>query len=204
MRTLSGKPGDTRTVRGRLRTAGPAFTCLAICCLLGGASPSAWAQSDDDAEYRVKLAFLYNFAQFIQWPPEAFSDPAAPLTICVAGQNPFQGESEQELRGRTVGGHPIAIKRLRLNDDPRTCHMIFVRASEKKPAEKLIAAVRGTSTLTVGETQGFAELGGDINLTLSQNKLRFEINLDAAQQTRLKISSKLLALAKVVRVEPTP
>jgi hypothetical protein len=175
-----------------------------ICFVLIAVSPHAFAQGNNEGEYRLKLAFLYNFAQFVQWPPEAFHDPAAPLTLCVAGQDPFQGEIEQSLSGRTVGGHPIEIKRLRPNDDPRACHMIFVRASEKRVAGKLLAALKGSNTLTVGETKGFADLGGVINLTLDENKLRFEINLDAAMQTRLRISSKLLALAKIVKVEPNP
>ena len=181
-----------------------AFSYLTICCLLIGTPAQGWAQQDDKAEYRVKLAFLYNFAQFIQWPPEAFHDPNSPLTLCVAGPNPFEGESEQALRDRTVGGHPIELKRLRPNDDPRACHMIFVRAGEKKLAGKLLAEVKGASILTVGEAKGFEDLGGVINLTLEENKLRFEINLDAAQQTRLKISSKLLVLAKIVKVGQSP
>lgn len=155
----------------------------------------------DEGIYRVKLAFLYNFAQFVQWPSSAFQDANSPLTICVAGQDPFQGEIEQSLRGRAVDGHPVELKRLRASDDPRTCHMIFVRAGETKLAEKILAKVKGSSTLTVGESKGFADLGGMINLTLNETRLRFEVNLDAATQTQLKISSKLLALAKIVRVE---
>jgi hypothetical protein len=162
------------------------------------------AQSDESAEYKVKLAFLYNFAQFIEWPSDAFQGPAAPLVLCVAGQNPFQGEIEHGLRGRRVAGHPIEIRKLNPNDDPRACHIVFVRASEKKVAEKIVAALKQSSTLTVGESKGFADLGGLINLTLDQNKMRFEINLDAAGQSRLKISSKLLALAKIVKVEQSP
>jgi hypothetical protein len=117
-----------------------------ICFVLIAVSPHAFAQGDNEGEYRLKLAFLYNFAQFVQWPPEAFHDPAAPLTLCVAGQDPFQGEIEQSLSGRTVGGHPIEIKRLRPNDDPRACHMIFVRASEKRVAGKLLAALKGRTS----------------------------------------------------------
>jgi len=180
------------------------FICLATFCMLLAWPQTAQSQSDDEAEYRVKLAFLYHFAQFIQWPVEAFHDQAAPLTLCVAGQNPFRGEIEQELRGREVNGHPVEIKKLRPNDDPKACHIVFVPASERKQTEKLLAALKGSSTLTVGETQGFADLGGIINLTLDQNKLRFEVNLDAATQTQLKISSKLLALAKIVKVARYP
>ena len=190
-----------RTVRGFWPAMAPALIGCLVCATLLLQPLHAFAQSDDDAEYRLKLAYLYNFAQFVKWPPEAFRGSAAPLTVCVAGPNPFQGELEQGLRGRTVDGHPIEIKRLKANDDPGDCHMMFVRASEKKQAPRLFAAVKGSSTLTVGETKGFADMGGVINLTLEGNKLRFEINLDAAQQTRLKISSKLLALGKIVKVE---
>ena len=180
------------------------FTCLAAFCTLLAWSPTARSQSDADAEYRVKLAYLYHFAQFIQWPPEAFHDQAAPLALCVAGQNPFRGEIEQELRGREVNGHPVQIKKLRPDDDPKACHIVFLPASEKKQTEKVLAALKGSSTLTVGETQGFVDLGGIINLTLDQNKLRFEVNLDAALQTQLKISSKLLALARIVKAGRDP
>ena len=162
----------------------------------------ACAEADDESEYRVKLAFLYNFAQFVQWPADAFRDPAAPLTICVAGQDPFQGEIEQGLRGRAAGGHLVEIRKLKRDENPRGCHMIFVRAGERKLAGRLLADLRGLNTLTVGETKGFAGLGGVINLVVEENKLRFEINLGAARQTRLKLSSKLLALATIVKTRP--
>jgi len=160
------------------------------------------AEGDDESEYRVKLAFLYNFAQFVEWPADAFRDAAAPLTICVAGQDPFQGEIGQGLRGRTAGGHLVEIKKLRRDENPRGCHMLFVRAGDRKSASRLLADLRGSSTLTVGETKGFADVGGVINLVVDENKLRFEINLGAARHTRLKISSKLLALAKIVDAPP--
>jgi len=191
-----------RAHRGKLRRVlGIALGMLAWAVLL--CKPlRAPAQGDDDAEYRVKLAILYNFAQFVEWPADAFHDPAAPLTICVAGQDPFQGEIGQGLRGRTAGGHLVEIKRLKREENPRACHMIFVRAGDRKLAGRLFAELRGSSTLTVGETKGFADLGGVINLVVEENKLRFEINLGAARQTRLKISSKLLALAKIVNPAP--
>ena len=204
MKVSGKKSGDARCAKDSLSYAGRAFSWLILSCLLPGAPPEAVAQDDGDVEYRVKLAFLYNFAQFVHWPPEAFHSPISPLTVCVAGQNPFQGEIGEGLRGRTVGGHPVEIKTLRPNDDPKACHMIFVRGSEKKLAQKLVGALKGSNTLTVGENGGFADLGGMINLTLDQNKVRFEINLDAATQTSLRISSKLLALAKIVNVGRSP
>lgn len=202
MRTLCQKHGDARQGAGRRSSAkrGAGRTRLLFwvcaCWLLLGALPAS-PQADDNTEYKVKLAFLYNFAQFVQWPSEAFRGADAPLTICVAGENPFRGELAQGLRGRKAGGHPIEIKRIKTGDNPNACHLIFVRAEEKRATERILASLRG-STLTVGETKGFAQRGGVINLTQENNKLSFEINVDAANQTRLKISSKLLALAKIV------
>jgi len=161
-------------------------------------SPAS-GQSEESNEYRVKLAFLFNFARFVEWPADTFRDSGSPLTICVAGDNPFQGEIEESLRGRTAGGHPLAVRVLRANEDPHDCQMIFVRATEKKVTPRILASSKGSSTLTVGEVKGFAERGGIINLTREENQLRFEINIDAAAQTRLKISSKLLALARIVK-----
>jgi YfiR/HmsC-like len=204
MLTLWSKPGNFRSDRGSLHSVSGIFFCLVLCYLLGGLPAGLWAQGEDDAEYKIKLAFLYNFTQFIQWPPDAFQDANAPLMVCVAGTDPFHSEIEQELRGRLVGGHPIEIRKFRSNDQPAACHIIFIPAAEKKLAEKLVPAAKGSSTLTVGEIKGFADMGGVINLTVEQNKLRFEINLEAAMQTRLKISSKLLALAKIVKVGQAP
>ncbi len=193
----SSGPGDNRAYGRVMR---PIF--LLITSLLLVALADSRSQGDENLEYEVKLAFLYNFTQFVQWPPDAFPDAAAPLIICVAGEDPFSGDLKQRLRNRTAGGHRIDIKSLAPADDPRACHMVFVRAADKKEVPKILASLRGSSALTVGETKGFAERGGVINLAVEENKLRFEINVEAAAQTRVKISSKLLALARIVK-EPT-
>jgi hypothetical protein len=174
---------------------------LLICASFVFVSPglSTLADGAGTSEYRLKLAFLYNFAQFVQWPADAFANPSAPLTICVVGENPFAGEIEQGLRGRLVAGHPVELRQINPRDDPHNCQLIFVRANETKSAARILAASRGSTMLTVGEAAGFAQRGGIINLTREENNLRFEVNIDEAAQTRLKISSKLLSLAKIVR-----
>jgi hypothetical protein len=159
----------------------------------------ARAQGKVNGEYQLKLAFLYNFAQFVQWPADAFGDSGAPLTICVAGENPFQGEIEQSLRGRAVEGHAVELRRLDPSADPHSCQMIFVRVTEVRAARRILANSKGSTTLTVGEAKGFAQGGGMINLIREENRLRFEVNIDAAARSRLKLSSKLLALAKIVK-----
>lgn len=174
------------------------FRCIAVIFILAVGTLPATAQAPDSNEYRLKLAFLYNFAQFVEWPADSFRNSGAPLLICVAGENPFQGQIEEGLRGRVVRGHPLEVRRLNPGDDPRACQIIFVRAAERKETPRILASSKGSNILTVGEAAGFAQRGGMINLTREENRLRFEVNISAAAQSGLKISSKLLALAKIV------
>lgn len=163
-------------------------------------APRAFSQNVQYAEYNVKLAFLYNFARFVQWPADAFAGDSAPLTLCVVGHNPFKGEIEDGLQSRTVAGHPIRIERVVPGGNPKDCQMMFVPSGQDRAGEKVLAALKGSNTLTVGESHGFAERGGIINFVLrDDDKLGFEINISAANDAGLKISSKLLRLAKTVK-----
>jgi len=152
-------------------------------------------------EYPVKLAFLYNFTKFVEWPPDSYLAPGAPLVICIVGHDPFSPDIEGELRSRTVGSHPIEVRTLRPSDIMSVCHMVFVPLTEKDNAARIVRGLKGSSTLTVGETEGFAVRGGIINLTAEGSKLHFEVNLLAADRAGLKISAKMLALAKIVQDE---
>ena len=185
--------------QNRRLTAGRILGFITMICAFCQA-PLACSQGVSYAEYNVKLAFLFNFARFVEWPPDAFSGDNAPLVICVLGENPFKAELEDELRGRMAAGHPIEIKRFPPSADSGACHLMFIPSREGKAGEKMLPALKGSNTLTVGETQGFAERGGIVNFVLRDDrKLGFEINLGAASQTRLKISSKLLNLARIVK-----
>lgn len=172
---------------------------IIACWLFLNASPNAQSQNEETVEYPVKLACLYNLTKFVEWPPGSYRDAGAPLAICIVGDDPFSADLEEELRTRTVGGHPVAIKTLGTNDTLSTCHIVFVPVAEKNQAARIVRRLKGSSTLTVGETEGFAAQGGIINLTVEENRLRFEINLLAAERARLKISSKLLSLARIVK-----
>jgi hypothetical protein len=155
---------DTRPATGSSRPHA-ARMFLVICCLLFLGPARAPSQTGNDQEYRVKLAYLYNFAQFVQWPADSFSSPDAPLIICVVGVDPFQGEIGQALLGRTAGGHPMQIRKLKPDEDPKGCHIIFIRAGENVAARKILGSLTGANILTVGENNGFTGLGGLINLT---------------------------------------
>ena len=163
------------------------------------AAPTAFAQTDDGAEYAVKLGFLYNFTKFIEWPPEAFRDSAAPLVICIVGRDPFRPDLEAELRTRKVGGHPVEIATKTQNDALSACHIVFVPVTEKNQSDRILRSLQGSRALTVGETEGFAVLGGSINLVVEYNKVHFEINRLAADRAGLRIGSRLLGIAKIVK-----
>ncbi len=196
-----GARRGVRTWRARLTGSATRLrnlTGLVAALVLLACVPNAPAQAPESNEYQLKLAFLYNFAQFVDWPADSFRDPGAPLAICVAGDNPFEGEIGESLRGRTVKGHPLEIRKIQGGEDLRACQIIFVRAGEKKLIPSILASTRRANTLTVGEADGFAKRGGIINITRNENRLRFEVNLSVASQTHLKISSKLLALATIV------
>ena len=157
--------------------------------------------NEETVEYPVKLAFLYNFTKFVEWPPASYRAPGAPLVICIVGHDPFSPDIEGELRSRTVGSHPIEVRTLRPSDIMSVCHMVFVPATEKDDAARIVSILNGSSTLTVGESEGFAVRGGIINLMAEGNKLHFEVNLLAADRAGLKISAKMLALARIVHDE---
>jgi len=177
---------------------------MIVLWILSSASSKALAGNGEDVEYPAKLAFLYNFAKFIEWPSGSNHDPSAPFVICIAGHDPFSTGTEGELRTRAVLGHPIEIRALRATDALSVCSMVFIPVTEKDQAGNILRGLKGSSTLTVGENEGFAARGGMINLTVEGNRLHFEINQLAAERAGLKISSKLFSLAKLVTDDRPP
>ncbi len=171
---------------------------IIVCWFLSNASPKALSLNRESAEYPLKLAFLYNFAKFVEWPSDSFRSPGAPLAICIVGHDPFSLDIENELRARPVGGHPVEFVALKPTDTLNACHIVFVPVTEKDQAARIVRSLKGSRALTVGESEGFAVRGGIINFTVEGGNVRFEINRLAADRAGLKISSKLLKLAKIV------
>jgi hypothetical protein len=165
----------------------------------GQGSPSpAHAASDRFDEYSVKAAYLYNFAKFVVWPDSSFSSVESPLTICVVGFDPFK-ENLDYLENKSVRGRQIAIKRLDKVDGISDCHTVFVSREEREAIRSVIDAVKNKPILTVGETSDFCPSGGIVNLYNENNRVRFEIDVTAAEQAGLTISSELLKLAVIRR-----
>jgi hypothetical protein len=181
---------------------GLALAVLPILLLI--AAPSTRAQ--DSSEYLIKAGFMYNFANLVQWPAASFPQADTPITIAILGQDHFGPVLDRVLEGKKVNGRSFVIKRLRsiselqrLAGNPKDCQILYVSSSEIAHEADALQIVRGTPILTIGEIPGFARSGGIINLVLEDNKVRFEVNVDAAKQADLSISSRLLALARIVQ-----
>ncbi len=168
------------------------------CLLLTGSGREAAAQGSASNEYQLKAAFLYHFAQFVEWPPETYKDGTSPLTYCTLGGDPFEGGLEASLNGKTIMSRPIRVLHLKEASEGRGCQVVFLGVADKKAVSATLAQLNGTPALTVGESANFAQAGGMIGFLLEDNKVRFEINVGVAEKARLKISARLLALAKTV------
>jgi uncharacterized protein DUF4154 len=164
-----------------------------------GASLPVQAQISSAEEYKLKLAFLYNFAKFVEWPADSFPSPQAPLYICIIGRDPFDNDLEQQVSERSVNGHRSMTHRVRPGDDLSACHIIFLPASSDNYLPVILKQVEGSPAITVGESAGFASRGGTVNFVMEDTRLRFEVNLSASQRARSRISSRLLSLARIVR-----
>jgi YfiR/HmsC-like len=178
---------------------GRALPMLILCLALAGhvlilAGPPAQSSAD---EYQVKAAFLFNFTKFVEWPPEAFSDPDAPFVITVFGDD-LLNDSLETVNGKLVHNRRLLIRRVKEVQDIGKSHVLFVGLLAKKELARVLAASEGRSMLTVGEDGVFIQSGGIINFVRENNRLRFEVNVSAAERAGLKISSRLLALARIV------
>ena len=191
------------------------FVVLALALILAPLAVEGWANSAQNREYQIKAAFLHNFIKFVDWPKEKAADSNEPITIGIIGKSPF-GNAFEPLKTKKLKGRSVVIKRFksfeelkksgekdkteldRKIEDLRKCCLLFICSSEKENLGEIIDSVKDSSVLTVGDTKGFLEAGGIINFLMEEEKLRFEINVTAAEHAKLKIRSKLLRLAKRV------
>jgi len=168
-------------------------------------APEAVAQtsdSSDSSEYLIKAGFIYNFAKFVEWPTTAFAQPDSPIVIGILGIDPFGPLIDRIVENKKIGARGFVVKRLKWGGDLKDlkeCKILFVGASERAHIDELMQIVKTLPILTVGETPGFAERGGVIRFVLEDDRVRFEINVDAAHEADLTISSRLLTLARIIQ-----
>ena len=158
---------------------------------------AAFGQKID--EYQLKAAFVCNFANFVEWPPDAFKSPADPLAICVLGHNPFGRSLEGLLEGKVAGGRALAVREISDVRQAGGCHILFVSSSERLRFRSILESLRTSSVFSVGDTNDFIADGGLVNLRLEEGKVRIEINASVAKERNLRISSRLLSLARSVK-----
>ena len=156
----------------------------------------ARGQSAQD-EYQLKAAFIFHFAQLVEWPREATGEGNS-LVLCTLGDDPFRGQLEDTVTGKQILSRMLHVRHARQLSEVRGCQLLFISKAEGKRIPGVLAELQHLPVLTVGETDGFLDEGGMIRFCLEGNKLRFEINRSAAETSGLKLSSRLLVLAKNV------
>jgi hypothetical protein len=160
------------------------------------------AQVPKPTEYEVQAAYLSNFGRFVEWPVRAGASEREPFYVCVLGQDPFGGILDGALRGETIGGAPLMARRVTGVADAANCRIAYVNPAKDTPLKTVLAALANSNTLTVSDAAGFTQQGGMIQFVLDGNRVRFEINLAAAQRAGLNLSSQLLKVAVAVRRAP--
>jgi hypothetical protein len=172
----------------------PIWSAILACALSIGLVRAA-----SPTEFQLKAVFLYHFTQFVEWPEDAFDTPDAPLVIGVLGEDPFGTALDEAVEGERVRGRPILVQRYGTVDQIERCHILFVNLPGRADTEAALRALGDQPLLTVGDSNEFARAGGVIGFVTVGNKIRLQINLDAARQADLEISSKLLRPARIVR-----
>ena len=149
-------------------------------------------------EYQVKAAYLLNFLKFVEWPGDPNADIHERWIVGVIGENPFGDGLSQIIKGKAVQGHELEVREFRSGEDLRVCHVLFMSVSEKKRLASTLAGLNGSSVLTVGDMDHFIESGGMVQFVMEEKRVRFAIDIGATSRSRLKVSSKLLSLARTV------
>lgn len=147
-------------------------------------------------EYVIKAYFLLNFTKYISWPESSFESENTPFKVCILGSNHFEA-GQNAFKGKSYKNHPFDVQSVEDSDNIPECHILFVCTDLEKKLNDILDRIHGKPTLTVGETEDFVKRGGIINFYIYENKVRFEINLAAAEASSLVFSSQLLKLAKL-------
>jgi hypothetical protein len=150
-------------------------------------------------EYRLKAAFVASISGFVEWPPDALKNASDPLVICVLGEDPFGSALDQTISGKAVQDHKLIARRIAEVRQAFGCQILFISSSERRRLHGILKEVQASAILTVGDAGNFTSEGGMIDLLLEGDRIRILVNTEAADLGRLRISSKLLSLARIVK-----
>jgi YfiR/HmsC-like len=170
---------------------------LSVVLLASGLPQRACAQPATQ-EYKVKAAFVFHFAQLVEWPAGALSPVDSGLSICIFDDEPRLQELESTLEGKPLGIRVLHVRLLNKQQPIQGCNILFLSRDEGKRQAAVLRDLRGQPILTIGETDSFISDGGMIRLHIEEDKIRFDINVDGANASHLKISSRLLLLATTI------
>ena len=203
--TMRGKGrsqrGEEALLSAGLRGLRIILAVLVMLPQIGSAWPVA-AQASSPNEYAVKAAFLFHFGQFVEWPERAFQNANSPVVYCTIGEDPFHGALDETLKGKTIDARDLQVRHLKDGSEAQGCHVAFIGKTGKRRVTDELASLGSNPVLTIGETEEFAKNNGMIAFCMEENKIRFNINLGAAEKANLKISARLLTLAKTVIGKP--
>jgi hypothetical protein len=172
------------------------------CCAV---STQIWSQAQSTSkptEYQVKAAYLYNFARFVTWPATAAASPENTVAMCVLGDGSFATLLETTGASLMIDGKRTIVRRLPTAEAAGTCSVLFISASARLPPDQVSAAIHQRGVLTVSDLPEFTRRGGIIQFVIEGSRIRFEVNLAAADQAGLTLSSELLKVARAVRRTP--
>lgn len=161
------------------------------------------AQIPASREYQIKAAFLYNFTQFVEWPAESFEHAKAPLVIGILGEDPFGAFLTETVKGEKINGHSLAVVHFNNAHDIRRCHILFISMQQAEQVKETLTMIKDRHVLTVSDAPNFIVQGGLVRFVKENNKIRLQINQEAAKENDISISSKLLRLAEIVK-SPNP
>ncbi|HEY1717873.1 MAG TPA: YfiR family protein [Verrucomicrobiae bacterium] len=193
-------------IQGKMFRAPRAWLSIFLCVAAGAPAfepEKIHGQSGVSTEYQIKAAFLFHFAQFVEWPSADSTNADGTFVIGVLGENPFGGALDEIVRGESISNRKITVQYSRSAEDLKNCRIVFVSKSEKARLPRILGELSGKNLLTVGECDGFDQCGGVVDFYLEDDKVHFEINPAAAAREHLKISSQLFRLGKIVKTAPT-
>jgi hypothetical protein len=188
-------------LRARLRTAGGRWRWIVAAAIaLSVAFRPLSASAQNSTTVALKAAFLYNFAKFAEWPAAALA-PGQRLSLCVLGEQAIADALELTISGRAVDGHELTVQMVKADGPLRSCHLLYIGDRDTKRVALVLEALKGAPVLTVGEGDKFAASGGVAQLIVENDRMRFAVNVTSARRSGLKMSSKLLSLATIVKDE---